>query len=344
VAERQWSRRRKAWYNPNYSFNHGRQRGQAMPTKGNSRVLRQRAEEVVQMLAEEGAIPESEQADLATSLVRQWITYDGNAALFLGDRQIYVMLGSTPLGTPVPVPEVARLGWIKQLTRDWKINPDNLSDVLGQLNRGQSAEVTSEDGIPLRLWVNPKERSRGVEPLVKRPIPAGTKRDYLKIAASELEHQFGEGLPPDEMDALARSVAKQWQKYGGHACLFIDGEQQVFFKLTEEIDGGCQVTTQRLAVSLEPLLTSLGFSPEMIPEVVARINLGQEVELRDKQGVPSVLWHDPKARRVLVKPLESTRSSSPPIFCPRCNAVLAPWKAGEREQTCRHCGQVVSLP
>src|SRR5260221_13592423 len=101
-----------------------------MPTrKINSRALRQLAEELVQVLAEEGEIEEDQQADLATSLVRPWITYDGNATLFLGEQQIFVALGQTPLGKPHPIPEPGLPGWVNQLTRDWKINPDDLPDI-----------------------------------------------------------------------------------------------------------------------------------------------------------------------------------------------------------------------
>jgi hypothetical protein len=67
-----------------------------MPRKFNSRLLRQLAEELVQTMAEEGEIHPSTQGDFATSLVRQWITYDGNATLFLSERQIYLTLNNTP--------------------------------------------------------------------------------------------------------------------------------------------------------------------------------------------------------------------------------------------------------
>jgi hypothetical protein len=317
------------------------------PRKFNSRLLRQLAEELVQTMAEEGEIHPSAQGDCVTSLVRQWITYDGHATLFLSQWQIYLTLGNTPQGKPVSTPDAAGNNWMNQLTRDWKINPDDLPDIRGQLNRGQSAEVTNADGIPLRLWVNPKERSRGVEPLVKQVLPPGTKSDYRTIAAKELEQQLGDVLEPEELDELACSVAQQWQRHEGHACVFIDGKQQLFFRLTERDDGGCTVGTKRLDVDLDALLESLGFSQELIPEVIARINVGQEVQFRDSQGVPSVLWHDPKVRRIHVGPLApvapQTPSSSLPIFCPKCGAVLRPWKEGERRQTCPQCGSTASF-
>lgn len=315
--------------------------------KVNSRALRQLAEELVQVLSEEGEIRHDQRDDCTTSLVRQWITYDGHATLFLSEQQVYLHLGKTLLGRPQPIPEPAMPGWRKRLLEDWKIDPDEMPDILDQLNRGQSAEVTNSEGIPLRLWVNPQERSKGIEPLVKQPVPPGLKRDYRKIAANELEQQFGDDMDPEEMEELACSVAHQWQKYEGHACLFIDSDQQLFFKLTEKDDGGCDVVCKHLSIDLEPLLLSLGIATEAIPDVIARINIGQDIEFLDNRGAPSILWHDPKTRKMCVeavKPVAVQRpSSSPPIFCPKCRAVLKPWRAGERQQTCPNCAHPISF-
>jgi hypothetical protein len=317
--------------------------------KFNSHALRQLAEEILHAIAEAEEIPESEQEDLATSLVRQWITYDGRATLFVGEHQVYLVLGTTPLGKPSLVAEPSLPGWMNRLREDWKIRPDDLPEVINQLNRGQSAEVVNSDGVPLRVWVNPKERSRGVEPLVKQDPRPGRKRDYGKIATSTLERQFGDGLDREERDELACSLAKQWQRHEGHACLFIDSHQQLHFKLTEHGDGTCDVVARILSVDLESALcSSLGFPPEALADLIVQINLGQEVEFCDKQGAPSVLWHDPKARRICsrkVGPAQSTMPVKlpPPILCPACTAVLKPWWEGERQQTCPLCGQTISL-
>lgn len=88
--------------------------------KFNSRALRQLAEEVVQRFAAEIELAEEKQRDYATSLVRQWITYEGNAMLFLGDRPMHFPLGKTPAGLFGTVPEPGLHGWMKQLTDDWK--------------------------------------------------------------------------------------------------------------------------------------------------------------------------------------------------------------------------------
>jgi hypothetical protein len=271
--------------------------------KLNSGALRQVAEDLLESLDEAGGVPPGERADVATSLVRQWVTYDGHACLYLGEQQVYFILGRTPLGKPRVVPVPGLPGWWNAVTRDWKIDASDLPEIVAQLNRGQSAEVTNAEGIPLRLWVNPKERRQGVEPLVKQDVPPPASRDYRKIATHELEQQFGDGLDPDEMDALVCSVARQWQRHGGHAGLFLDGGRQIVWTLVETAGGGCTVSTGQANTAIEPLLASLGLPPEAVPEAIARINLDQEVEFRDRKGVPSVLWHDPRTRRVVVRPL-----------------------------------------
>lgn len=268
--------------------------------KTNSHILRQIAEEYLQTIAETKDIPDGKRRDLVTSLIRQWITYDGKATFFIGETQLDLTLGKNPHGKFSVVREPCQPGWIDCVQKDWKIGAEQLPEIIEQLNLGQSAEVISTKGIPLRLWVNPKESSQGIEPLVKQPVPPGTKRDYRKIAINGLE-RLGMGVEKEEMEALACSVVKQWQKYQGHAGIFNDEGHLLSFVLTEQEDGGCKVVTTRRKGSLEPLLSSLGFSSDVIPEVIARINLGQEVEFQDKKTVPSVLWFDPKERQVLIR-------------------------------------------
>lgn len=314
--------------------------------KSNSRVLRQLAEEYLQQMPDPVEWPANEREDFLTSLIRQWITYDGNATFLFGDEQIYLSLARTPLGRLCIREEPVVQGWSQQLQEDWKINPEDLSDIMAQLSLGQSAEVTNSEGVALRLWVNPKERSRGIEELDPQPPPPGWKRDYRKIAADVLKEQFGASLEATEMEAIVCSVAKQWQQFEGHACLFLDGNQQLSLVLTERDNGNCNVAGRWIPVGLESLLFSLGFSPEVVPEVIASINLGLKIEFRDRKGVPSALWHDPKDRRITVRPLVAAppppQSSAPPSFCPKCGAVLNLWDKTEQRQTCPLCGHTVS--
>jgi ribosomal protein S27E len=315
--------------------------------KINSRALRQLAEELLDQIGEDEPIPEGERDDLATSLVRQWITYNGCATLFVGEQQVYLVLRQTVLGQPCVFAEPAPHGWMRQLTHDWKVSPDDLPEVIDRLNRGQSAEVVNGDGVPLRLWVNPQEKSRGVEPLAGNDGRSGANGDYCQVAATELRRQLGGGLDPQERDELARSVARQWQQHEGHACLFLGEHQQLVIKLNEHGDGTCDVVTSRVAADLEPTLSSFGFPPAVLAGLIARINRSQEIDFRDRQGVHCRLWYDPKARRICARAVDLVPPAVPsqtlPVLCPKCTAVLKPWQEGERRQTCPHCGQTISL-
>ncbi|HTU20370.1 MAG TPA: hypothetical protein VMG10_20065 [Gemmataceae bacterium] len=56
----------------------------------------------------------------------------------------------------------------------------------------------------------------------------------------------------------------------------------------------------RKSAEIEALLRSLGFVG-VIPQVLPRINLDEEVEFVDRQGVCSLLWHNPQTRRSSVR-------------------------------------------
>jgi hypothetical protein len=322
---------------------HTNDEGAMSKRKINSRTLRQLAEELFERIAASDEFRQVERAAFVTSLVRQWITYEGNAAFFRGDHQLYLVLGHSPLGRPV-VPESCRSGWTRTLTRDWKIDPDDLPALFDQLNVGQSAEAVNGDGVPLRLWVNPQERVRGVEPLVKEKPRPRAARDYRKIASDSLIDQFGGDLDPEETDELARSVVSQWQRFDGHASLFLDSHTELHVTITEQGDGGCNVLTSRSRVDLGAVLSADGFARDVFPEVIARINLGQQIEFRDRQGVRACLWYDPKARRFSYRRLDPLPPPVlPPFLCPKCTAVLMPWRDGDRQQTCPLCGHTVPV-
>jgi hypothetical protein len=85
-----------------------------------------------------------------------------------------------------------------------------------------------------------------------------------------------------------------------HACLFV-GNEQLVITLTELAEGSCRVETRHISTEIETLLGSLGFAVEIIPQVIARINLGEEIEFVDRRGVRSLLRHDPQTRRISVR-------------------------------------------
>src|SRR5207248_10756414 len=82
-----------------------------------------------------------------------------------------------------------------------------------------------------------------------------------------------------------------------------------------------------------------GFPPDVFPEVIARINLGQEVEFRDRHGVRTRLWHDPKARRILLEPIDPVPPAPvaplPPFLCPNARRSCGPGGRARRSRPVR---------
>jgi hypothetical protein len=310
----------------------------------NSRGLRRVATNLIDQLVEQRGLPEGEREDLTTSLVRQWITYDGRATLFLEGDQVYFHLEKTPLGRDRVACRPATASFATTLTREWRIRPEDLPEVFDQLNRGQSMEVTNEDGEPLRVWVDPGEGSYGVDALVK---PTGTlprPEKYHRIASRELEQLFAGDLPADELEELAASVTRQWLRHDGHACLFPSPEQQFVLTLTEREDGNALLEIGEAAVQLGTVLRSLGVPPELDWEVISRTNLHQDVEFEAVDGRRCRLWHDPRTRLFHVEVFDGKSDDASSLFCPHCSATLSPWTPGQQLAACPSCGHGVSRP
>jgi hypothetical protein len=49
-----------------------------------------------------------------------------------------------------------------------------------------------------------------------------------------------------------------------------------------------------------------------------------------------------KERGLASTKIEKPQGMSPPVFCPRCNAVLMPWDEDMQQQTCFHCGEKIA--
>jgi hypothetical protein len=270
-----------------------------------SRELRRIAREFLEGFASEQVLPASEHKDIAGSLVRQWLTYNGTAVLLLGEPMFYVQLGATPLGRTRVNVIPGRRTW-EALTEDWRIDPSEVPQVMERLNLAQSAEVTNLDGERLRVWVDPGKRSRGVESLDEaRPQRVPPRRDYRKMAGQALASQLGSSVPPDEMEELTQLVAAQWKRHDGHACIILNASEEVVLTVTEQAGGCCNMTAGRHSINRKSLFASLGFAPEAVSQVIGRLNLGQRVQFRDRLGTLSVMWYDPKARRVQIRPAGS---------------------------------------
>jgi hypothetical protein len=320
--------------------------------KTDTRELRRFAEEVVDDLAADVLLPPGERGDFVTSLVRQWLTYDGNASFFLGeDRQVALLLERTALGKIRVRTGTIVSRWIPLLYRHWKINPDDMPDILDQLNWSQSADVVNADGVALRLWVNPKEQKQGVEPVDpdgSRRRTASEPEDYQRMAANMLDGNLAADLEADELDQLVESVTKQWRRFDGWACIFLDVRRLVYLLVRPKGDGNYDQLGKRVNIDLVDHLAKFGVAAQDVPKALARLNLAESFEFEDEKGFRRRLSHDPKAQRFIIDPPvgrpQSSKPVTPPAVCPRCTAVLPPWREGEGRQTCRFCGHAVSFP
>jgi hypothetical protein len=239
---------------------------------------------------------------------------------------------------------------MRLLRRDYEIRLDETPDIADQLNRGQSADVINPDGIALRLWVNPKDQKAGVDRVsrnaVKNEMPP--QPNYAKMAAGLLDEHLGEGLDAGELAELTRSVVVQWERYDGQAWVVVDAGRLLVLTVTLKSDGLYHLNARRVSIDLKRALAAFGVAAEDVPEIITRMNRAQAFENRDADGLRQRIWHDPKARTFWVQQLDALqrqpRPVNPPVLCPKCSAVLARWQEGQRQQTCRFCGQTVSLP
>jgi hypothetical protein len=263
----------------------------------NASTLRRIAGDVLGKIAGDEEIADSRLSDLTLSVVRQWQTYDGNALVYFPDRSFLLHLTGSPDGFKVVSDR--QPDWLEPAFRSWKVPLEALPEVIDQLNRGQSAEVVNADHLSLRLWANPREWRHGVERVDGIPAPAPPPpRDYRKLAAAHLQQVLGTIRDAEELAHLVEAVARQWRLYDGQACPFLGGELQLVLAITERPDGGSHVVSVPLPVQMTRLLVELGIHPEVVPEVLRRLNLCEQVEYRNRDGVPSILWYDAPARRL----------------------------------------------
>ncbi len=315
------------------------------PKRYDPRDLRRLARDTIEKIAADAFFPDSEWEDLTTSLVRQWQTYDNKAILFADqNRELRLSAVDNPRGEIDCAIEWKKAGW-PAFIRDWRFDPDDVPDILYRLNRGQGTEVIDSEGRPLRIFVDPKEGKKGVESEVKKEgaLPDAKTR-YEKLAADMVDEQLEGEMEIVVKDDLVRSIAEQWRRYGGHACIFMDERRQLSLELTERPDGS-NIRAVKRVHDPRPLLHSLGFQPWEVWDALARINAGEEVAFADRQGNPAFLSHDPKSIRFVVRKPNVARprlTAAAPLFCPRCTAVLRPWASNQPQQTCPICGETVA--
>jgi hypothetical protein len=95
--------------------------------------------------------------DLATSLVRQWLTYEGNAGVVTATHQFWLRLITKRDGVDVGIARKEG-NWGHILTKNWGVDKNDIPDLSHRLNLCQSALYRQADGRRLRIWIEPKER------------------------------------------------------------------------------------------------------------------------------------------------------------------------------------------
>jgi hypothetical protein len=101
--------------------------------------------------------------ELATSLVRQWITCDGHAGLVTPSGHFWFRMIRTDGGVEVGF-DAQPPRFVDSL-REWKVPEDEIPDLLHQLNLRQRASCQSQEGNHLRLRMVPNERTLLVQPV-----------------------------------------------------------------------------------------------------------------------------------------------------------------------------------
>lgn len=114
-----------------------------------------------------GDLDDKVRSELAVSLVRQWLTNEGHAAVVLPTHQCWFQMvpregGGVEVGFGVGEGK----SWASFLAEDWGVDEEEIPEVLHQLNVCQTAVCHTTDGQALRVRIDPKERalSRQEEP------------------------------------------------------------------------------------------------------------------------------------------------------------------------------------
>ena len=104
-----------------------------------------------------------DQEELVTSILRQWSSYDGCAAIFTETDRFGVTLLREPDG--VWALKITHQGrdTLRHFLNSWGIDPAEKPQIIRSLNLRQSAECRDCRGQSLRFWFDPQKRTLGIE-------------------------------------------------------------------------------------------------------------------------------------------------------------------------------------
>ncbi len=105
-----------------------------------------------------GDIDTAVRNELATSLVRQWLTNDGHAMVVTSTHQFWFRIVARSDGCEVGFNK-AKSNWGRILSQSWHVDEEEIPGLLHQLNLCQSVLCHTTEGRMVRLWIEPKERT-----------------------------------------------------------------------------------------------------------------------------------------------------------------------------------------
>jgi hypothetical protein len=97
--------------------------------------------------------------ELATSLVRQWLTNDGHAGFVTPTHQCWFRLVAREGGGFEVGVSKSEAGWGRALSEDWLVDEEEVPVLLHRLNLCQSVLWRNADGRTISLRIEPKERT-----------------------------------------------------------------------------------------------------------------------------------------------------------------------------------------
>lgn len=303
--------------------------------------LRNLAEALIKSFEADPEFQEIQTEGLVTSLVRQWMTYDGHAALVVKSELCFLPLTRTPLGAYIFKVVPSNFAWREILLNDWRMAGEDLPNMVEQFNRGQSAEGTNLDGEVIRWWVNPKERAAGVDgpPINKPPLPLNEPL-LIKFATSSLMKAFSGSILEHEIPVLAKSVAKQWKTFGGFASIMTENEK-ISLRLERKENGSTNVQSCERKLNVRSLLQEMGVPPDDVIEAIARLNLGQVFHFVEADGNSVQIWDEPHKEKFFKRTMPGPKKNfGDPFVCPSCGGVLGLWKPADTRQKCNLCGHI----
>ena len=95
--------------------------------------------------------------ELATSLVRQWVSNDGHAGIITPTHQFWLQVVPRSDGVEVRCRPVKR-NWGRVLSQKWDLSEDEIPGLFHQLNLCQSVLCRNADGRTIRMRVEPKKQ------------------------------------------------------------------------------------------------------------------------------------------------------------------------------------------